>query len=153
MESRKKVLCSAKMESGNKKWTVSETRNLISQFEDSPCLWDMFSKDYKSKDMKSMAVTKIASSLGVKVDEVKRKMHNLRCQYTSELKKTRIKKSGKGLNKRYLSQWPYFDAFKFLEAAVNVRESTGNLLLQPGEKTRSGLEPIEEEETSQVGEL
>jgi hypothetical protein len=36
------------MESGNKKWAVSETRNLISQFEDSPCLWDVFNKDYKN---------------------------------------------------------------------------------------------------------
>jgi hypothetical protein len=88
------VLCSAKIESGSKKWTVPETRNLISQFEDSPCLWDVFNKVYKNKDMKSTAVTKIALSLGVQVDKVKRKMHNLRCQYTSELKKTRIKKSG-----------------------------------------------------------
>jgi hypothetical protein len=104
------------MESGNKKWTVPETRNLISQFEDSPCLWDVFNKDYKNKDMKSTAVTKIALSLGVKVDKGIRKMHNLRYQYTSELKKTRItktrlKKSGQGSNETYKSQWPYFDAF------------------------------------------
>jgi hypothetical protein len=73
------------------------------QFEDSPCLWDVFNKDYKNKDMKSTAVTKIASSLGVKVDEVKRKMHNPRCQYASELKKTRIKTSGQGANERYVT--------------------------------------------------
>jgi hypothetical protein len=47
------------MESGNKKWTVPETGNLVSQFEDSPGLWDVFSKDYKNKDVKSTAVTKI----------------------------------------------------------------------------------------------
>jgi hypothetical protein len=57
------------MESGNKKWTVSETRNLLSQFEDSPYLWDVFNKDYKNKDMKSTAATKIALSLGVKADK------------------------------------------------------------------------------------
>jgi hypothetical protein len=72
---------------------------------------------------------------------------------TSELKKTRIKKSGHDSNERYTSQWLYFDAFRFLEAAVNVRESTGSLLLQPGETSRSGMEPTEEEETSQVGVL
>jgi hypothetical protein len=52
--------------------------------------------------MKSTAVTKFALSLGVKVDEVKRKMHNLRCQYRSELKKTRIK-TGQGANERYVT--------------------------------------------------
>jgi hypothetical protein len=120
------------MEIGSKKWTVPETRHLISQFEDSPCLWDMFNKDYRNKDMKSTAVTKIALSLGVKVDEVKRKIYTLRyynyhetrkggqgpiwaaaplmmmmmmmrCQYTSELKKTRINKSGQGANERYVT--------------------------------------------------
>jgi hypothetical protein len=67
------VLCSAKIESGNKKWTVPETGNLVSQFEDSPGLWDVFNKDCKNEDMKSTVVTKITLSLGVKVYEVKRK--------------------------------------------------------------------------------
>jgi hypothetical protein len=98
------------MESGNKKWTVLETRNLIPQFEDLPCPWDEFiNKDYKNKAMKSKAVTKITLSLGVKVDKVKRKLHYLRCQYTSELKKTRIKKSGQGANERYVTA-AYFNA-------------------------------------------
>jgi hypothetical protein len=33
----------------------------------------VFNKDYKNKDMKSTAATKIALSPGVKVDEVKKK--------------------------------------------------------------------------------
>jgi hypothetical protein len=48
-------------------------------------------------------VTKIALSRGIKVDEVKIKINNLRCQYTSELNKTRIKKSGQGANERYVT--------------------------------------------------
>jgi hypothetical protein len=68
------------MESCNKKWMPPETRNLISQFKDLPRLWDLFDKDYRNKDMKATAVTKIALLLGVKVGEVKRKLQNLRCQ-------------------------------------------------------------------------
>jgi hypothetical protein len=29
-----------------------------------------------------------------------------------------------------MSQWPYFDSFIFLGAAANVRETTGNLVVQ-----------------------
>jgi hypothetical protein len=41
-----------KTESGNKKWTSSETNNLISESEESPCLCNVFEKDCKNKDMK-----------------------------------------------------------------------------------------------------
>jgi hypothetical protein len=51
------------MESGNKKRTPLETRSLILQLEESPCLWNIFHKDYKSKGMKATALTKIAKSL------------------------------------------------------------------------------------------
>jgi hypothetical protein len=37
-----------------------------------------------------------------------------------------------------------------MEFAVNVRETAGNLLLQPGDTTGSGLEATEEEEISQI---
>jgi hypothetical protein len=50
-----------------------ETRNLISEFEESLCLWNIFSKVYKNtKDMKSRALTKNALSLGFSVYEVKK---------------------------------------------------------------------------------
>jgi hypothetical protein len=88
-----------------------ETKNLISEFDESPCLWYIFDKDYKNKDIKARALTKIALLLDFSVDEVLRKLHNLRCQYTSELKKTRVKKSGPGASERYKSQWPHFDVF------------------------------------------
>jgi hypothetical protein len=75
------------MEGDNKKWTSLETRKLISEFEESPCLWNAFGKDCKNKDRKARALTKIALSLGFSVYEVKRKLNNFRCQYNSELKK------------------------------------------------------------------
>jgi hypothetical protein len=140
------------METGNKKWAPQETRNLISHFQDSPCLWDVFDKDYKNRYKKSTAVRKIALSFGINADEVKRKLHNLRRQYTHELKKTRIKKYGQGERERCKPQWPYFDALRFLEAVVNVRESTCNLLMQRGKTTNSGLDDYDDDdEIFQVG--
>jgi hypothetical protein len=66
------------MESGNKKWAPPETKNLISQFEETLLLWNVFDKGYKNKDMKEAALEKIALSLGFSVVEIKRKLHNLR---------------------------------------------------------------------------
>jgi hypothetical protein len=114
------------MESSNKMWTPPETRNLISEFEESPCLWNIFNKDYKNKDVKARALTKIALSLGFSENEVKRKLHSFRCQYSSELKETRVRKSEQGSSERCKSV-----------AAVNARETTGKLLLQPGETAGS----------------
>jgi hypothetical protein len=48
------------METGNMKWTSPETKNLISDFEESSCLWNVFDKGYKNKDMKAAALKKIA---------------------------------------------------------------------------------------------
>jgi hypothetical protein len=132
------------MESGNKKWTSPETRNLISEFEESPCLWNVFDKDCNNKDMKARALAKIALLLDFSVYEVKRKPHNFRCHCTSELKERRVKECGQGASERYKSQWPYFYvflAFRFVEAVVNVRDTSGNLVLQPGETARSRVKP------------
>jgi hypothetical protein len=56
------VLYSAKMES-SKKFRPPKTRKLISEFEDLPCLWDIFSKDYRNNDMKAIAVKKLPHCL------------------------------------------------------------------------------------------
>jgi hypothetical protein len=93
------------MESGNKKWTPPETKNLISEYEETPCPWNVFDKGYKIKDMKAAALEKITLSLGFSVVEIKRKLHNLRCQFTSELKKTVHNKSGQGASDRYNLFW------------------------------------------------
>jgi hypothetical protein len=63
------------------------------------------------------------------------------------------KKSGQGASDKYKSQWPYFYTLTFLESAVNVKETAGNLLLQPGDTIGNGLEATEEEEISREGVL
>jgi hypothetical protein len=60
------------MESGNKKWTPPERKNLISEFEETPCLWNVFDNCYKNNDMKAGALEKVALSLGFSVVEIKR---------------------------------------------------------------------------------
>jgi hypothetical protein len=60
------------MKSGNKKWTPLETKNLISEFEKSPCLCNVIGKGYKNKDVKAAPLRKIALSLGFSVGEIKK---------------------------------------------------------------------------------
>ena len=53
---------------GNKvrtrRWTDEETDILIDMFEESACLWDIFSKDYRMKDKRDKAYEKIQEELG-----------------------------------------------------------------------------------------
>jgi hypothetical protein len=60
------------MKSGNTKWTLLETKNLISEFEEPPCLCNVIDKGYRNKDMKAAPPRKIALSLGFSVGEIKK---------------------------------------------------------------------------------
>ena len=57
---------------GNKvrtrKWTDEETDILIDMFEESACLWAMFSKDYHMKDKRDKAYEKIHEELNIPTD-------------------------------------------------------------------------------------
>lgn len=56
---------------GNKvrtrRWTDEETDILIDMFEESACLWDIFSKDYHMKDKRDKAYEKIQEELDIPI--------------------------------------------------------------------------------------
>ena len=62
---------------GNKvrtrRWTDEETDILIDMFEESACLWDVFSKDYRMKDKRDKAYEKIQEELDITITEIKKK--------------------------------------------------------------------------------
>ena len=73
---------------GNKvrarRWTDEETDILIDMFEESACLWDIFSKDYHMKDKRD----KIQEELDIPISEIKNKIIGLRSQLSREVAKT-----------------------------------------------------------------
>ncbi|KDR21917.1 hypothetical protein L798_00468 [Zootermopsis nevadensis] len=88
----------------------------------------------------------MAARFQTSVREVQRKLHNLRCQYTGELRKARTKKSGKDTADTYRSQWPYKENMKFLEGSISLRSSVGNELPPPLQEPEEQVENSQEED-------
>ena len=101
--------------SKSRDWSREDVIKLIELYECNPCLWDCRNSDYKNRILKSEVCATIAGELSATVEEINRKLHNLRSQWHSEIKKFKIKKSGSGAEEVYKSNWWCFDALKFLD--------------------------------------
>ena len=55
---------SKELESAEFEWSFDNTSQLINLYETFPCLYDIRSKDHKSRDMRDKAVAEIAAKLG-----------------------------------------------------------------------------------------
>lgn len=97
-----------------KEWRKDETFKLITMYEVNTILWNTKDLDYKNKEKKNKTLRQISTHFQCSVEEVQRKIHNLRNQMSQELKKTSKKKSGNGIDKMNGSNWPYFASLKFL---------------------------------------
>nr|CAI5827017.1 unnamed protein product [Callosobruchus analis] len=106
-----------------KEWLKSEIVDLIDIYHKKPELWDVESKLYNSKTRKQVALGEIAEKFQTRIDEVKRKIHNLRNQFKSELKKIKTKSSPDDV---YSPKWPYFKSLLFLESSLTCNVQTGN---------------------------
>ncbi|XP_069692690.1 uncharacterized protein [Periplaneta americana] len=136
-----------------KQWSVEETKRLIEAYKLESCLWNVFDSNYKSKDLRNRAMSKIAETAQASLEEVQRKLHNLRCQYTGELRKTKTRKSGNGAGDTYVSTWPYFQHLKFLTNSISLRGSLGNELPQAVVQGQDEeAEKLENPEVSEVSD-
>lgn len=77
-------------------WDKQKTYKLIELLESSPELWNCILKEYRDRQLKVKCMGKIAQELEISSAEVGRKLHNLRFQMNSELRKIKNKKSGAG---------------------------------------------------------
>ena len=68
-----------------RKWTDEETDDLIDIFEESACLWAMFSKDYHMKDKRDKAYEKIHEELNISITEIKNKIIGPRSQLSHKV--------------------------------------------------------------------
>ncbi|XP_055696531.1 uncharacterized protein LOC129797725 [Lutzomyia longipalpis] len=89
-------------------WDKKKTMQLISKYNETPILWDTNSKDYRNRELRAKSFEELARSMKLSKQEVQRKLHNLRTQYNTELRK--IQKSGKPGEVK----WEYYDAIKFI---------------------------------------
>lgn len=103
-------------------WSRLKTGELISSYYDSECLWNVHCPDFKDKQLKANAIKAIGTKFGTTEEEISRKIHNLRNQYNSEIKKISARAApnpGAG----YVSKWPYFHMLHFIKDSLRVTRS------------------------------
>lgn len=94
-------------------WDKKKTMLLISKYNAAPILWDPNCKTYRNRELKSKAFDDLAKNMKMSKKEVQRKLHNLRTQYNTEVRK--LQKNGKSSEVK----WEYFDAIKFINGGSN----------------------------------
>lgn len=101
-------------------WTREKIYKLIELYRASDCLWNHYSELYKNKDCRTKAVDQICTSLGITKDAYGKKVHNLRNQFNSELKKyeRRLKETG---GKAGACRWEHFETLMFLRPIIEPR--------------------------------
>ncbi|KAI8129488.1 hypothetical protein CVS40_1076 [Lucilia cuprina] len=103
-------------------WTRTEISNLISLYRQYECLWNTSHEDYNNYEVKQNAWQDIAASCDKEVDEVKKKLKNLRSAYVSEKKKSENISKDHGID--YKPNLFYFNELEFLDTVVVLRKST-----------------------------
>lgn len=86
-----------------------------------PELWNSKHAGYKDKIARQMKLEYLADMFGTTVEEISRKLHNLRSQYNNELRKIK-KKQGEGA--AAVSVWDYFEALAFLRQPNDEKDMT-----------------------------
>jgi len=117
-------------------WTDVRIEQLIDLYTERPCLWKSTSEAYHKKDHRDKACQEIVEELNiackenqrslVNVQEVKRKIINLRSQFSHELSKAQKRRTGSGTDEVYESKWVHFRSLLFLKDYVQARKTKTN---------------------------
>lgn len=70
-------------------WTRQETKDLITLYEINECLWHKGLREYKDRDERISSIQSISDEMKIPIEEINKKIHNLRNQYRFELNKTK----------------------------------------------------------------
>jgi predicted patatin/cPLA2 family phospholipase len=76
-------------------WTRQETKDLITLYEINECLWNKNLREYKDRDERVSSIQSISDEMKISIEEINKKIHNLRNQYRFELNKMKKNIPGK----------------------------------------------------------
>lgn len=108
-------------------WTKEKINQLIELYEKNECLWNHWHESYKSREKRKRAINEICTALRVSKFEFGKKVHNLRNQFNTEMKKLehRVEEAGISLdeasNTELRSKWTHFESLKFLRNIIEPR--------------------------------
>ncbi|EDW32440.1 GL10439 [Drosophila persimilis] len=107
-------------------WSREKISKLIQLYRKSDCLWNHYSDLYKNKDCRTKATESICSSLGITKNDYGKKVHNLRNQFNSELKKLERRQEETGgdsspMADKTTCRWEHFQSLMFLRSIIEPR--------------------------------
>ncbi|XP_055378370.1 uncharacterized protein LOC129610067 [Condylostylus longicornis] len=100
-------------------WTQEKIIDLISQYQNNECLWNVLTEDYKSREKRDIAISSICSSLNITREQFSKKIHNLRNQFNYEAKK--VSQRNDNVKNSYRSKWEYYEKLLFLKNVISPR--------------------------------
>ncbi|GBP28785.1 hypothetical protein EVAR_19829_1 [Eumeta japonica] len=119
-------------------WTRGNIFKLIELYRSHPSLWNPHRSDHKDRDKRERKLEYIAQQMNMPIEEVVRKIRNLRTQLQQEVKKVKEKQCvapSQLLDKSYRSTWCYYDALQFLN--TGDEEETVDVTNRPNTSTRN----------------
>lgn len=108
-------------------WTREKINQLIELYKKHECLWNHWHEAYKSKDKRNRAIEDICTTLNVQKFEFGKKIHNLRNQFNTEMKKLeqRIEEAGVSIDDSNAAElrckWSHFESLVFLKHVIEPR--------------------------------
>ncbi|XP_011206804.1 uncharacterized protein LOC105228613 [Bactrocera dorsalis] len=127
-------------------WRQAEIFDLLSMYRESECLWNCLNPEYKDVDLKKNAWREIATFFGRKVEDVKKKIKNLRTSYVLEKKKVERKRAESGRSS-YEPRLFYYDEMTFLDPVIILR------FLNPTEQNGYPLSEINQTSSTNDGHM
>lgn len=108
-------------------WSREKINHLIELYKKHECLWNHWHEAYKNKDKRNRAIEDICNKLQIPKFEFGKKIHNLRNQFNTEMKKLeqRIEEAGVSLDDPNAMdlrcKWSHFESLMFLRHVIEPR--------------------------------
>ena len=104
----------------HKVWEKHEILRLIERYQQHEILWNSKIPQYKNRGLKQESLGNLAKEFDTPVSEIQRKVHNLRCQLNSEVKKLKRRKLEGAEDMK--SSWEYFEPLLFILSVSSNEE-------------------------------
>ncbi|XP_073845628.1 uncharacterized protein [Musca autumnalis] len=112
---------------GSVVWSREKINELIELYKRNECLWNVWHSDYKSKEKRNRAIENICRTLNISKFDFGKKIHNLRNQFNTEMKKLeqRMEEAGEDEGKPNVHcKWSHFEPLMFLRNVIEPRPGT-----------------------------
>uniref|UniRef100_A0A1A9VGM6 MADF domain-containing protein n=1 Tax=Glossina austeni TaxID=7395 RepID=A0A1A9VGM6_GLOAU len=107
-------------------WTKEKIAQLIEMYKKRECLWNHNLETYKVKEVRNRAIEEICTKLRITKYDFGKKIHNLRNQFNSEMKKLSLRMEEAGTNtdvnnSSMRCKWNHFESLMFLKDVIEPR--------------------------------